>query len=455
VKEDALEKVYLGLHSLQHRGQEAAGVMAVIDGDCQLHKTAGLVDTLFGTLPAHWWKGDMHSAISHVRYSTAGASTIANAQPLMANMNGKFVGIAHNGTISNANSVRQMLLEEGALFQTTTDTELVLHLMARCLRKNNHDYRAALTEALQHLKGAFCLLLISKHHMVAVRDPQGFRPLCIGKFKDGGWMVASESIALSVTGAEYVRDVEPGEMIYWHFGSGEMTSHRFAESARKAYCIFEHVYFARPGSWVFGDSVYAVRKAMGRRLAVESPVPADVIMPVPDSGMYAALGFAEQSGIPFDMGLSRNHYVGRTFIDPGLSSRRKLVQRKMQPIEEAIRGKRICLIEDSIVRGSTSRARIHTLREAGAKEIHMRVTCPPHKFGCYFGIDFPDRDKLIANKIPTVEELAKHLHLDSLAYLSQEGMLSCVKAHPAKDYCCACFDGDYPVTPEFTTDEAK
>ena len=455
VAEDALEKVYLGLHSLQHRGQEAAGVMAVIDDECHLHKTAGLVDNLFGTLPANWWKADIHHAISHVRYSTAGASTVANAQPLMANVNGKFVGVAHNGTISNAASVRQMLLEEGAIFQTTTDTELVLHLMARCVRKNNRDYREALIEALGYLKGAFSLLVLSKHNMVAVRDPHGFRPLCIGKFKDGGWMVASESIALSVTGAEYVRDVEPGEIIYWNIETGEMTSRKFAESTRKAYCIFEHVYFARPGSRVFGDSVYEVRKAMGRRLAVESPVAVDVVMPVPDSGMYAALGYAEQSGIPFDMGLSRNHYVGRTFIDPGLSSRRKLVQRKMQPIDEAIRGKRICLIEDSIVRGSTSRARIHTLREAGAKEIHMRVTCPPHRHGCYFGIDFPDREKLIANKIPSVEELAKHLHLDSLAYLSQEGMLSCVKAHPAKDYCCACFDGDYPVIPEMVEDEGK
>lgn len=455
VPEDALEKVYLGLHSLQHRGQEAAGVMAVVEGECQLHKTAGLVDNAFNTLPQGWWKAGVRDAISHVRYSTAGASTVANAQPLMANVNGKFVGVAHNGTISNAASLRQALMSEGAIFQTTTDTELVLHLMARCVNRHNRDYREAVVEAVSQLKGAFCLLILSHHRMIAVRDPQGFRPLCIGKFKDGGWMVASETIALAVTGAEYVRDVEPGEMIIWELATGEMTSRRFAESARKAYCIFEHVYFARPGSHVFGDSVYEVRKAMGRRLAVESPVQADVIMPVPDSGMYAALGFAEQSGIPFDMGLSRNHYVGRTFIDPGLSSRRKLVQRKMQPIEEAIRGKRICLIEDSIVRGSTSRARIHTLREAGAKEIHMRVTCPPHRHGCYFGIDFPDRDKLIANKITDVAELAKHLHLDSLAYLSQEGMLSCVKAHPAKDYCCACFDGDYPVLPEFKTDDVK
>ncbi len=450
--EGILDLTHLGLHSLQHRGQEAAGVMAAFDGTCHLHKGAGLVDEVFATLPAAWRKATISHAISHVRYSTAGASTVVNAQPLMANINGEFVGVAHNGTICNAGTLRSELQAEGAIFQTTTDTELVLHLMARCLHRHNHDYREALVEALGRLKGAFCLLLLSKGRMTAVRDPLGFRPLCLGRFKDGGWMVASESIALSVAGAEYVREVEPGEIIFWE-KDGSMVSRRFAESPRRAHCIFEHVYFARPGSYVFGDSVYEVRKAMGRRLAIESPADVDVVMPVPDSGTYAALGYAEQSGVPFDMGLSRNHYVGRTFIDPGLSSRRKLVQRKMQPIVEALKGKRICLIEDSIVRGSTSKARIHTLREAGAREIHMRVTCPPHRHGCYFGIDFPDREKLMANKVggtgaEFLAEMARQLQLDSLAYLSQEGMLSCVTAHPAKDYCCACFDGEYPVIPD-------
>jgi len=235
-------------------------------------------------------------------------------------------------------------------------------------------------------------------------------------------------------------------MIVWG-ANDRMDSHRFATSPRQAHCIFEHVYFARPGSYVFGDSVYEVRKQMGRVLAREAPVAADVVMPIPDSGMYAALGFAEASGIPFDMGLSRNHYVGRTFIDPGIESRRKMVTRKLQPIAEALRGKRICLIEDSIVRGSTSRARIHTLREVGAREIHMRVSCPPHRYGCYFGIDFPERGRLLANKVPT-DELCRALRLDSLVYLSREGMLSCVKAYPPGDYCCACFDGDYPVSPD-------
>ena len=328
--------------------------MVTIDGVCHLHKAAGLVDDCFAGIPAAWRRNGISRAISHVRYSTAGASHVVNAQPIMVTMAGQQVGIAHNGTICNSRSLRQKLQLEGVLFQTTTDTELILHLMARCLQRHQNNLWAALEEALSHVQGAYSLLLLTKDHLVAVRDPMGFRPLCIGDFDNGNYMIASESIALSVAGANYLRDVEPGEMIILGPGN-ELVSRTFKTSPRKAYCIFEHVYFARPGSMVFGDSVYEVRKAMGRRLAKEAPVDADVIIPVPDSGMYAALGFAEASGIPFDMGLSRNHYVGRTFIDPGITSRRKLVMRKIQPITEAIRGKRICLIEDSIVRGSTSR----------------------------------------------------------------------------------------------------
>ncbi|MFA4944659.1 MAG: amidophosphoribosyltransferase [Lentisphaeria bacterium] len=439
----ALDLTYVGIHSLQHRGQEAAGIIAVFDNRCHLWKAPGLVDEVFGQLPAHWRTAAISHTISHVRYSTAGASTAVNAQPLMANVNGELVGIAHNGTISNAEALRRELQSDGVIFQTSTDTELVLHLAARALKRCGNRFQDALVEALGRLRGAYSLLIITRDRLFAVRDPHGFRPLSIGAFPNGGIMVASETIAFDVSGAAYRREVEPGELVAWD-PEGREQSLRFASRDRKAYCIFEHVYFARPGSRVFGDSVYETRKEFGRQLAREAPVAADVIMPVPDSGMYAALGFAEESGLTFDLGLSRNHYVGRTFIDPGLTSRRILVQRKMQPIPEAIRGRRICLIEDSIVRGSTSLARIQTLRDAGAREVHMRVTCPPHRFGCYFGIDFPDRDKLIANKI-ALASLAKHLKLDSLAYLSQEGMLRCVKAHPASDYCCACFDGHYPA----------
>ncbi len=445
--ESVLERVHLGLHALQHRGQEAAGVMVAGNGRCHLHKGAGLVDHVFSGVPPVWLKRPVERAISHVRYSTAGRSVASNAQPLMVDVGGELIGIAHNGTICNARSLRDELQREGAIFQTTTDTELILHLMARCLL-TRHDGQIwdALENALRRVRGAFALLLLTRDAMVAVRDAHGFRPLAIGDFNDGGYMVASETIAFSAIGANYVRDVEPGEMVIWD-RNNRMLSRRFAKCERRAHCIFEHVYFSRPGSLVFGDSVYDVRKQMGRVLAREAPVEADVVMPIPDSGMYAALGYSEESGIPFDMGMSRNHYVGRTFIDPGMTSRRKMVTRKLQPIPEALRGKRICLIEDSIVRGSTSRARVHTLREAGAREIHMRVSCPPHRFGCYFGIDFPERGSLLANKIPS-GDLARSLRLDSLEYLSQDGMLSCVSAFEPGDYCCACFDGQYPVCPD-------
>ena len=448
--EAAIERIHMGLHTLQHRGQEAAGLMGSVDGECRLHKDCGLVEQVFSRIPPSW-HGRTSRAISHVRYSTAGGSLSLNAQPIMVDMVGHRVGIAHNGTLCNAASLRDELQREGAIFQTTTDTELILHLMARSLMKHHNGLIwDALEDSLKQLKGAFSLLLMTHDTMVAVRDPHGFRPLAIGDFDDGGYMVASETIAFNVPGARYLRDVEPGEMVIWG-PNNAMASRRFAPCEKRAHCIFEHVYFARPGSYVFGDSVYEVRKRMGRVLAQESPVEADVVMPIPDSGMYAALGYAEESGIPFDMGLSRNHYVGRTFIDPGLVSRRKLVTKKLQPIAEAIRGKRVCLIEDSIVRGSTCRARVHTLRAVGAKEIHMRVSCPPHRHGCYFGIDFPEREALLANKAAS-DQLARALRLDSLAYLSRDGMLSCVKAFPPEAYCCACFDGQYPVLPDQLAD---
>lgn len=445
--ESVLENLHLGLHALQHRGQEAAGVMVAFDNHCAVHRGAGLVDDVFRGIPADWRNAPVARGIAHVRYSTAGGPAAVNAQPLMVDMAGRQIGIAHNGTITNAGSLRRYLQEEGAIFETTSDTELVLHLMARSLMKTHKgDLWGALEDALRRLSGAYCFLLMTRDQLVAVRDPLGFRPLAIADFHDGNYMVASETISFNVTGARAVREVEPGEMVICG-PNHRMESRSFVESPRRAHCIFEHVYFSRPGSQVFGDSVYEVRKAMGRRLAREAPVAADVIVPVPDSGMFAGLGFAEESGIPLDMGFTRNHYVGRTFIDPGLVSRRKLVTRKLQPIAEAVRGKRICLIEDSIVRGSTSRARIHTLRESGAVEVHMRVSCPPHRYGCYFGIDFPERDALLANTMD-FQDLAAALRLDSLEYLSKDGMLECVKAYKPEDYCCACFDGCYPVQPE-------
>jgi len=452
--ESVLEQVHLGIHSLQHRGQEAAGIMALIDGKCQCHKGPGLVDDVFATIPDAWRTSKVERAISHVRYSTAGGSLAINAQPLMVKMAGLRIGVAHNGTICNSQSLRHELQNDGAIFQTSTDTELILHLIARSLiRPHQGNLWGALKDTLNRLQGAYCLLIMTNDYMIAVRDPYGFRPLNIGMLADGGYIVASETIAFSVTDAVFLREVEPGEMVIWD-NHNAMSSYRFAESSRHSFCIFEHVYFARPGGYVFGDSVYEVRKEMGRQLAREAPADVDLIVPVPDSGVFAALGYAEESKIAFDMGLTRNHYVGRTFIDPGLVSRRKMAMRKLQPIVEALRGKRVCLVDDSIVRGNTTRARVRALREVGVKEVHMRISCPPHRFPCFFGIDFPAREELVANKM-AMDEMASALQLDSLAYLSQEGMLSCVKAYPKTDYCCACFDGNYSVQPEMMLEKPQ
>ncbi len=442
-----LEKVHSGLHAQQHRGQECAGVMISTGRACAFHRGSGLVDSVMATVPQEWWTMPIQRAIGHVRYSTAGDKSALNAQPIVVNIGGTTIGIAHNGTICNSVSLRSKLLQEGAIFQTTSDTELVLHLMSRSLTKHhNGDLWKALEEALGELKGAYSLLLMTKDELVAVREPYGFRPLVVGFFDDGGLMVASETIAFNAVGATYLREIEPGEMVIIN-KNNHIKSHSFATCEKRAHCIFEHVYFARPGSFVFGDSVYEARKEMGRQLAREAPVDADVVIPMPDSGMFAALGYSEQSGIPFDMGITRNHYVGRTFIDPGVMPRQRMVMRKLQPIAEALKGRRICVIEDSIVRGSTSRARMNALRQVGAREIHMRISCPPHRYGCYYGIDFPEREKLFANKFDE-SSFCGILGLDSLAYLSQEGMLKSVKKYKPEDYCCACFDGKYPVAPE-------
>jgi amidophosphoribosyltransferase len=441
-----------GLLSMQHRGQEAAGVAWSRDGRLSGHKGNGMVVDALSDLPADAGRPGVSAAIGHVRYGTYGGSGVENAQPLLVRMAGVQIAIAHNGTLSNAAELRDELQRKGAIFLTNTDTEVVLHLMSRELEKVRFDVRQALEIALGRLRGAYCFLILTPSGMYAVRDPLGFRPLSLGRLPDGGWIVASETIAFTVSGAEYQREVEAGEILFF-CGESEPVSERFQLDRslfpiRKglAQCIFEHVYFARPGSMVFGDSVYAVRIEMGRRLAREHPVDCDIVAPVPDSGMFAALGFSRELGIPFDMCFTRNHYIGRTFIDPGQAGRTAMVTRKLQPIPTAVRGRRLCVVEDSIVRGTTSRARIRALREAGAREVHMRVCCPPHRFGCYFGIDFPEQSCLIARNY-SVEQISGILGLDSLGYLSREGMLSCVTAHSPSDYCTACFDGDYPVAP--------
>ena len=441
-----------GLLAMQHRGQEAAGVVWERNGNLSVRKGRGMVADALSDLPAEALSPGVAAAMGHVRYGTFGGSGVENAQPLLVRMAGIQIAIAHNGTLSNAAELRTELQRMGAIFQTQSDTEVVLHLMSRELERVRFDVRQALEVALGRLRGAYCFLVMTPSGMFAVRDPLGFRPLAIGRLPDGGWIVASETIAFTVCGADYVREVEAGEILFLRNGV-EPVSDRFGMDRNLfpvrrglAQCIFEHVYFARPGSMVFGDSVYSVRIEMGRRLAMEHPADCDIVAPVPDSGMFAAIGFSRELGIPFDMCFTRNHYIGRTFIEPGQAGRAAMVTRKLQPIPDAVRGRRLCVVEDSIVRGTTSRARIRALREAGAREVHMRVSCPPHRFGCFFGIDFPEPSSLIARNY-SVEQIAGILELDSLGYLSREGMLAAVTAHAPEDYCTACFDGNYPVPP--------
>ena len=454
VRGDAQALVAEGLHALQHRGQESAGILAVTGRGLSLYKRQGLVSDALAQLPEWWGSENIRAAMGHVRYGTFGGEGVLNSQPILVDMTGRQVGIAHNGTISNAARIKRRLQRRGSIFQTQTDSEVVLHLMSRLLEETDFNLRHALELSLEKLEGAFCLLLMTPEGMYAIRDPLGFRPLSLGRIPEEGWVVASESIAFPGIGAEYVREVEAGEILFLPYDGSEPRSGRFGSShglfadgsPRLAQCIFEHVYFARPGSCVFGDSVYEVRVEMGAQLAREHPADCDIVMPVPDSGMFAALGFSRELGIPFGMGFTRNHYVGRTFINPGQARRAAMVMRKLQPIPEAIRDKRLCVVEDSIVRGTTSTARIRALRESGAREVHMRVSCPPHRHGCYFGIDFPEPQTLVAHG-RTTDDIAEILGLDSLGYLSREGMLSCVTAHSPDDYCTACFDGDYPVEP--------
>lgn len=450
---EAVALVAEGLHAQQHRGQEAAGILVRTSEGLQLHKGLGMVSQVMAGIPEAWHGAGITSAMGHVRYGTYGSGSVTNAQPLLASLSGIQAGIAHNGTISNAARLRADLERQGSIFQTNSDTEVVLHLMARNLDGAGGDFRTALEMALGRLEGAFCLLVMLPDGIYAVRDPLGFRPLSLGRIIGSGWAVASETIAFPLCCAEYVREIGAGEILFLPFDGSDPVPRSFGASPglfgarrRMAQCIFEHVYFARPGSYVFGDSVYEVRLRMGARLAREAPADCDVVMPVPDSGMFAAIGYSRELGAEFDMGFTRNHYVGRTFIDPRTARRAAMVTRKLQPIPEAVRGRRICVVEDSIVRGTTSRARIRALREAGAREVHMRVSCPPHRYGCYFGIDFPEPSSLIASS-NSISEIARMLDLDSLAYLSREGMLSCVRAHAPEDYCTACFSGEYPVEP--------
>ncbi|MBI2175034.1 MAG: amidophosphoribosyltransferase [Candidatus Omnitrophica bacterium] len=452
---DAARLTYLGLYSLQHRGEEAAGIVTFDGKTMQAHKGMGLVSEVFHEVTLHSLPGRM--AIGHTRYSTTGSSTLKNSQPLVVTCSKGAIAVAHNGNLVNAYELKQQLEANGSIFQTSVDSEIILHLLARATNKQFED---DLVECLRLLKGAFTLIFLTERELIGCRDPNGFRPLCIGRLNKS-YVLASETCALDIIGARLVREVEPGEIVIIN-SSGLRSLKPFRESpARSAtspaaggtsspeailparsHCLFEHVYFARPDSMIFGESVQSVRIRLGRQLAREYPVAADLVMPIPDSGNFAALGFSMESSIPFTLGMIRNHYVGRTFIQPAQEIRDLKVRVKFNPIREIIKGKRLVIVDDSIVRGTTTKARVKSLREAGAKEIHLRISCPPTKFSCFYGIDFPTKRELIANAL-SLEEIRKFIGVDSLGYLSLDGLLRAV-GKPA-DYCTACWSGNYPI----------
>ena len=433
--DDAANLAYLGLYALQHRGQESAGI-ASLDDDGKIHveREMGYVADVFGEARLSRLPG--RTAIGHVRYSTAGASLLANAQPLVFATGRGPLALGHNGNLVNAREIRASLEAQGALFTTTSDSEVFLHLVAR---SKSPTLTGAIADALTEVRGAYSLVILSREGIFAVRDPHGIRPLSLG-IREGSPVVASETCAFDLIGAKYERDVEPGEIV--RLSREGFSSHRFAFPVSTP-CVFEHVYFARPDSMVFGRSVAATRQGFGRRLAKEHPAQADVVVAVPDSGMYPALGYAEESGIPFALGLVRNHYVGRTFIEPKQSIRHFGVKVKLNPVREVVEGKRVVLVDDSIVRGTTSRKIVRMLREAGAKEVHVRVSSPPTMNSCHYGIDTPTRSELIAAN-QSVDEIRKYIEADSLGYLSVEGMLETF-GRPQQATCTACFTGIYPV----------
>ncbi|HRI07810.1 MAG TPA: amidophosphoribosyltransferase [Nannocystaceae bacterium] len=435
---EAANLTYLGLHALQHRGQESAGVVTSEDGTLHAVRKMGLVADVFNADTIRGLPGTM--AVGHVRYSTAGGSLPKNVQPLTAELRGGAVALAHNGNLVNAEVLREELEEDGAIFASNADTEVILQLMARAREATVGE---RLASALARVEGAYSVVLLSGDTLYAARDPHGFRPLVLGRLRgEGGThVVASETCAFDLIGADKVRDIHPGEVI--RIDADGVHSEHLPRS-RWRFCVFEHVYFARPDSVLDGNSVYELRVAMGEALARESGVDADVVVPVPDSGVVAALGYARQSGVPFEMGLIRNHYVGRTFIEPKSSIRHFGVKLKLNPVPQVLEGKRVVVVDDSIVRGTTSRKIVKMLRSAGAREVHLRISSPPVISPCYYGIDTPTRSELIAAS-HTPAEIARYLTADSVAYLSREGLARAVRASVDYPYCNACFTGDYPI----------
>jgi len=432
---DAALLTYYGLFALQHRGQESAGIAAGSgDGSTfRVHKGMGLVSQVFSQNHLASLTGTR--AIGHVRYSTTGSSTLLNSQPLVVDTSRGQLAVAHNGNLVNASSLRDELENRGSIFQTTVDSEIILHLMAQ-----PDETTGGPVGALRRLEGAFSVVIMGENEIIGVRDPNGLRPLSLGKV-DGAWVLSSETCAFDLIGAEFIRDLEPGEVVVIN-SQGIRSEFPFTPS-REAFCIFEYVYFARPDSRLRGVTVSRARVNMGRELARLHPVEADVVVPVPDSGIYAALGFAEELGIPYDPAFVRNHYIGRTFIQPTQLIRDFNVRVKLNLIGEAVKGKRVVVVDDSVVRGTTAKSRVVNLREAGAKEVHLRISCPPHRHACYYGIDFPDPEKLIANQ-HTHAEICEYLGADSIGYLDTEGMVRATGLE-RDSFCMACFNGEYPV----------
>ena len=438
---EAAKLTYLGLYALQHRGQESAGIATADGARIRAVREMGYVNEIFdqetlATLPGHL-------AIGHTRYSTAGESKLSNAQPIVINCVHGQVAVCHNGNIVNANEIKDRLVREGSIFQTNSDTEVLVHLYARSQASH---FEGALFESIGQLTGAFSFAVLTKDHLVAARDPHGFRPLAIGKLGDA-WVVCSETCALDLINATYVRDVEPGEMVV--IGANGLKSLRPFPHAKLSHCVFEHVYFARPDSEVFGQSVNEVRTNLGRLLARETAVDADVVVPIPDSGVCAATGYAEEARLPMRFGLIRNHYVGRTFIEPAQSIRHFGVKVKLNPVKSILAGQRVVLIDDSIVRGTTSRKIVKMVRAAGAREVHLRISCPPTVSPCFYGVDTPRRSELIA-ATHSLDEIRKYVGADTLGYLSLDGLLRAVGPRQS-NYCTSCYTGQYPVA--FPRDE--
>ncbi len=434
---DAVKLTYLGLYALQHRGQESCGIISQDKDNFHIVREMGLVSEVFNPENLSYLKGT--NAIGHVRYSTTGSPNPTNIQPLYSKTNKGKIALAHNGNLSNAYEVYQKLKSDGALFQSTVDTETILHLIARSQETN---IISVLADALNKIEGAYSMVILGENYLMAVRDPLGFRPLVLGKLDDA-YIFASETCALDLIGATYIREVNPGEIIYIDKKTG-LTSYYLKQKKRFSFCIFEHIYFARPDSIVYGELAHQVRKEFGRILAREFPVSADLVMAIPDSGNSSALGYSEESNIPYDLGMIRNHYIGRTFIQPDQKIRDLSVKIKLNPITKILKNKRVVVIDDSIVRGTTSRERVNAIRKAGAKEVHLRIASPPIKYPCFFGIDTPKRAKLIAAK-KSIAEIEKFIDADSLGYLSLDGMLSAVNAYAKENYCTSCFRGKYPL----------